>query len=90
MKKLLDLKKTNNELRQLAKERRLGGERMTAAATVMFLTPDPATTLASLPMFAAAQLLKSRKKVSDLGRVFESANNEIKALSSLSSIFSSL
>jgi hypothetical protein len=82
--KILDLKKTNNELRQLAKSRRLGGERLTATAAVLLLTPDPVTSLASLPMFAAAQLLKTRKKQSDLGRVFEKASNEIKALSAIS------
>jgi hypothetical protein len=90
IKKLLDLKRTNNELRQLAKSRRLGGERLTAAAAVMFLTPDPLTTMASLPMFAAAQLMKSRKKSSDLGRVFEKAREELTALSHISQTLSSI
>jgi hypothetical protein len=84
MRKLLDLKKTNNELRQLTKQRRLGGERLTAAAAVLLLTPDPVTSAASIPMFAIAQLMKSKKKASDLSKVFETANSELKSLSTFS------
>lgn len=89
-KKLLDLKKTNNELKQLTKQRRLGGERVTALAAMLLLTPDPVTSLASLPMFAVAQMMKSRRKSSDLGRVLDNARSEITGLNSACDLLSSL
>jgi hypothetical protein len=87
-KKLLDLKKTNSELKELARARRLGGERLTAAAAVLLITPDPITSAASLPLFAAAQIMKTRRKSSDIGRVFEKVNSDLKDLSTISQLIS--
>jgi hypothetical protein len=83
--RITDLKKANENLRSFVTEKRTGGQRLTQAAAVLFITPDPITGLAGIPVLAAAQIVKMKsKKQSEMQRVMDGVNREITSLFSLS------
>jgi hypothetical protein len=87
--RVIDLKKTNEKLRSLVTQKRTGGQRLTQAAAVLLITPDPITDLAAVPVLAAAQIVKMRsKKQSDVQRMMEGANRDITSLFSLTELSS--
>ena len=77
----LELGKANGEIHKLVKKRGEGGDRLTKAAAILLICPDPITGAAALPLLAAAKIKRS-KKSSDLSRVYESINNISTSLSS--------
>jgi hypothetical protein len=83
----INLKKTNENLRSLVAKKRTGGQRLTQAAAVLLITPDPVTDLAALPVLAAAQIVKMRsKKQSDMQRMMEGVTSDIASLFSLTEL----
>jgi transposase len=85
--RVLDLKKTNQTLRSFVTEKKTGGQRLTQAAAILLLTPDPITDAAAIPVLVAAQVVKMRsKKQSDMQRVLESANEIVASIFSLAKL----
>lgn len=85
--RVLDLKKTNQSLRSFVIEKKTGGQRLTQAAAILLLTPDPITDAAAVPVLVAAQVVKMRsKKQSDMQRVLESANEIVASIFSLAKL----
>ena len=77
----VELGNANSEIGKFVKKRRDGGDTLVKAATVLLICPDPITGAAALPLLAAAAA-KSRKKSTDLERVYRSVNEIASALSS--------
>jgi hypothetical protein len=88
--RVIELEKSNEILKSLVTQKRSGGQRLTQAAALLLLTPDPITDAAAIPVLLAAQVVKMRsKKQSDMQRILEGARKEITTLFSLAE-FSSL
>jgi hypothetical protein len=85
--RILELKKTNETLKSLVIEKKSGGQRLTQAAALLLLAPDPITDAAAVPVLVAAQVMKMKsKKQSDLQRVLEGAHRSMSDLSSLADL----
>ncbi len=79
--RFVELRKTNNTLRSLVTEKRTGGQKLTQAAAVLLLAPDPITGAAALPVLLAAQIKKMKsEKRSDLQRILDGANENFTSL----------
>ena len=80
----LNLAQTNSNLRDLVKKRRVGSQKLTKAAALLLMTPDPITDLAAVPLLVAARMCK---KTSDYEQLFEHANKVSTLLASELSYF---
>ncbi len=87
--RIIRLQKSNEILKSLVTQKRSGGQRLTQAAALLLITPDPITDAAAIPVLLAAQVVKMRsKKQSDMQRILEEARNEITSLFSLAELSS--
>jgi len=80
----LELKKTNDILRSLSRQKRSGGQRLTQAAAILLAIPDPVTDFAAVPVLIGAQVMKMRsKKESELQSITSGARTCLTLLASL-------
>ncbi len=70
----------------LLRERRKGGEKLIHVGTVLFLIPDPVTTLASLPILGVGTILRARASICPRD-VFENAHEIFRNFSSICTAF---
>lgn len=82
----LGVKKSNESLKDLVKERKNYGAPLLKAGAVLLIIPDPITDAAAIPVLAAGKILSSRQG----SNVKEVYGDLAKSLSSLKSISSSL